>query len=130
MPLLRSTSDTALSVRSDVEGLKRIYKERYELVEARVILLDISDGTIHQSELDLGKNSTDRNAHYGALDKINMRYWRGTLHLASTGRGCGNARWGLRREQCSSRCTININMISTARCKVSLDTRGFDHVSI
>lgn len=73
VPLLRPTADTALIVRYAVDGLKRIYEEGYQLIKAGVILLDISDGTVQQSELNLGEASKDRSALYGALDKINMR---------------------------------------------------------
>mgnify|MGYP002353171711 CR=1 FL=1 len=116
MSLLQPTADTALIVRSAVDGLKRIYEEGFQLIKAGVILLDISDGTIQQSKLDLGEASKDRSALYGALDKINMRYGRGTLHLASTGLEPGNARWGMKQERRTPRYTTNINEIPIARC--------------
>lgn len=116
VPLLRPTDDTALIVRSAVDGLRRIYEEGYELIKAGVILIDISDSTIQQNELDVGEASKDRSALYGALDKINMRYGRGTLHLASTGLEPSNARWGMKQERRTPRYTTNINEIPVARC--------------
>ncbi|MFA9287424.1 DUF4113 domain-containing protein [Comamonas sp. SY3] len=81
-----------------------------------MILLDISDGTIQQNELDLGEASKDRSALYGALDKINLRYVRGTLHLASTGLEPGSARWGMKQERRTPKYTTNVTEIPVARC--------------
>lgn len=80
-----------------------------------MILLDISDGNIQQNELDLGEASKDRSALYGALDRINMRYRRGTLHLASTGLETNSVQWGKRQERRTLRYTTNIDEIPTAR---------------
>lgn len=62
-----------------------VYTLGDELFNAGVILLDISDGTTQQCKLDLGDALRERNALYSALDRINQRYGRGTLHLASMG---------------------------------------------
>ncbi|GAB2806340.1 Y-family DNA polymerase [Comamonas piscis] len=116
LPLLRPTADTALIARSAINGIKRIYEPGYELVKAGVILLDISDGNTQQCELDLGDALKDRSALYSALDKINQRYGRGTLHLAATGVDAASARWGMKQERRTPRYTTNIDEIPIARC--------------
>lgn len=116
LPLLRPTADTALIARSAIAGIQRIYEPGFELVKAGVILLDISDGRTQQAELDLGDASKDRSALFSALDRINQRYGRGTLHLAATGVDAGSARWGMKQERRTPRYTTNINEIPVARC--------------
>jgi len=116
VPLLRPTADTGLIVRSALEGINRIFEPGYELVKAGVILLDISDGTTQQGELALGQESKDRSALYIALDKINQRYGRGTLHLAATGLDAGSASWGMKQERRTPHYTTDIDQIPTAWC--------------
>ena len=116
LPLLRPTADTALIARSAIDGIKRIYEPGYELVKAGVILLDISDGTAQQCDLDFGDALKDRSALYSTLDKINQRYGRGTLHLAATGVDAGSAHWGMKQERRTPRYTTDINDIPIARC--------------
>ncbi|GAB2721903.1 Y-family DNA polymerase [Comamonas sediminis] len=116
VPLVRPSADTSLIARSAIEGIKRIYEPGFELIKAGVILLDICDGSVQQNELALGDAFRDRSALYGALDKINTRYGRGTLHLAATGMNAGGARWGMRQERRTPHYTTNIEDIPVARC--------------
>lgn len=116
VPLLRPTADTALIVRSAIKGITRIYEPGYQLIKAGVILLDISDQAIVQEELDLGEDGKDRSALYGALDQLNQRYGKGTVHVASTGIDSDSARWGMKQERRTPRYTTNIDDIPIARC--------------
>jgi len=116
VPLLRPTADTALIVRSAIKGITRIYEPGYQLIKAGVILLDISDRAIVQEELDLGDDGKDRSALYGALDKLNQRYGKGKVHVASTGIDSDSARWGMKQERRTPRYTTNIDDIPIARC--------------
>lgn len=49
------------------------------------MLLDLQDGGIEQGELDLEPEPQSRGHLMGALVKLNDRFGRGTVHMASTG---------------------------------------------
>ena len=49
------------------------------------MLLDLQDGDIEQGELDLEPGPAAHGRLMGALDKLNDRYGRGTVMLASAG---------------------------------------------
>ena len=49
------------------------------------MLLDLQDGDIKQGELDLEQEPAAHGRLMGALDKLNDRYGRGTVVLASAG---------------------------------------------
>lgn len=50
VPRRRPTADTALIVGAAISGLKQIYKRDYRLAKAGVMLLDLQDSSIVQSE--------------------------------------------------------------------------------
>ena len=98
MPLRRPTADSGLVAQSAIAGLHQIYRPGFNYAKAGVMLLDLQIGEIEQHELDLGDAGVDRSALMATMDRINMRYGRGTLQLASAGTGGADRRWSMRQD--------------------------------
>ena len=61
--------------------------------------LDLQDSTVDQGELDLDAGVEDRGELMTALDALNRRYGRGTVHMASAGMAGDARRWVMRQER-------------------------------
>lgn len=85
MPLRRPTDDSMVLVNAAVRGIEAIYRPGFNFSKAGVMLLDLQDGGVEQGELDLDAEPQGRGELMGALDKLNDRYGRGTVALASAG---------------------------------------------
>ncbi|MDP2033410.1 MAG: Y-family DNA polymerase [Polaromonas sp.] len=85
LPLRRPTDDSVVLVNAAVRGIQAIYRPGFNFAKAGVMLLDLQDGGIKQGELDLEPEPEARGHLMGALDKLNDRYGRGTVTLASAG---------------------------------------------
>lgn len=85
MPLRRPTDDSVVLVNAAVRGIEAIYRPGFNFAKAGVMLLDLQDGDIEQGELDLEPEPEARGQLMGALDRLNDRYGRGTVALASAG---------------------------------------------
>ena len=108
VPLRRPTSDTALLVQAAVAGIRSIYKPGHELVKAGVMLLDLVSSSVHQGELDLEPDDGhEREKLMVAMDAINHKHGRGTLHLASSGIDDRSRLWGMRQERLTPQYTTD-----------------------
>lgn len=85
LPLRRPTDDTVVLVNAAVRGIEAIYRPGFNFSKAGVMLLDLQDGGLEQGELDLEPEAPARGHLMDALDKLNDRYGRGTVVLASAG---------------------------------------------
>lgn len=85
MPLRRPTDDTVALVNAAVRGIEAIYRPGFKFAKAGVMLLDLQDGGVEQGELDLEPEPAARGHLMDTLDKLNDRYGRGTVVLASAG---------------------------------------------
>lgn len=103
VPLARPTGDTAAIVQAALLGLKSIYQPGFKLAKAGVMLLDLQPNTIQQQELDLGmEENRDRTKLMLALDGLNDRYGKGSVHIASAGiKGATGDRrvWSMKQER-------------------------------
>ena len=97
MPLRRPTCDTTLIAGAAISGLRQIYKPGYRLAKAGVMLLDLQDSSVEQSELDLDDPGPDRGKLMGTLDALNTRYGRESIQLASAGVGGSDRTWTMSR---------------------------------
>ena len=97
MPLRRPTSDTPLLVQAAVRGLKIIYRPGFNYIKAGVMLLDLHDGSVKQYELDLEDEPAERGHLMSTMDKLNDRYGRGTVLLASAGLEGKGRSWSMRQ---------------------------------
>ena len=98
VPLRRPTCDTALIAGAAISGLRRIYKPGYRLAKAGVMLLDLQDSSVEQSELDLDDPGPDQGKPTDALEASNTRYGRGSIQLASAGVGGADRTWTMKQE--------------------------------
>lgn len=85
IPLRRPTADTALIAQSALKALRAIYKPGFNYAKAGVILLDLEDGDHEQQELLLDDEPEDRSELMSAIDRLNDRYGKGVVSLASVG---------------------------------------------
>ena len=113
------TSDTTVLVNTAVAGLRRIYEPGFLLAKAGVMLLDLCSATTQlQSDLLIEEPCTkrDHSQLMEAVDRINARYGKATVHVASTGHtqkdGAG---WRMRQERRTPRYTTQQGEIPIAR---------------
>ena len=97
VPLRRPTSDTHQLVKAAVAGLQAIYRPGFNFIKAGVMLLDLQDGSVEQKELDLEDEPAARGQLMATLDKLNNRYGRGTVLVASAGLEGKERSWSMRQ---------------------------------
>ncbi len=98
MPLRKPTADSAQLVHAAIRGLRAIYRPGYKLAKAGVMLLDLQPGNIGQAELGLGEDESDRGNLMTTMDRLDQRYGKGTLMLASAGTAGDKRVWSMRQE--------------------------------
>jgi DNA polymerase V len=98
MPLRRPTADSAQLVNAAIRGLRAIYRPGYKMAKAGVMLLDLQPGNVGQAELELGEDEPDRGNLMTTIDRLNQRYGKGTLVLASAGTAGDKRVWSMRQE--------------------------------
>ncbi len=101
IPLPNASCDTRLLVRAALYGLKKIYRPGFTYKKAGVILIGISDARVSQGALFIEHGAGEKSDRLmEALDRLNQRYGRNTVVIASAGT---SRSWGMRRE-CMSPC--------------------------
>ena len=124
VPLRRPTADTNLLVAAAVAGLQAIYRPGFDYIKAGVMLLELQDDTVHQGELALegdhegeraGERACERTVLMGTLDKLNDRYGRGTLMVASEGLKGVKRQWSMRQQLRTPHYTTNWNEMPVAK---------------
>ncbi|KQP43896.1 Y-family DNA polymerase [Pseudorhodoferax sp. Leaf274] len=117
VPLRRPTADTPALVRAAVAGLHQIYQPGYDLIKAGVMLLDLTPASRVQQELALEDDSADptRARLMVAMDALNGRYGKGTVHAASTGMHDNRREWGMRQERRTPNYTTAWDEVPVAR---------------
>ncbi|MBV5295445.1 MAG: Y-family DNA polymerase [Curvibacter lanceolatus] len=116
VPLRRPTADTAHLVHAAALGIRQIYQPGYQLIKAGVMLLDLVDETCEQWELDLDiDDHNDRTRLMEALDVLNGRYGKGTVHMASSGVDDARRSWGMRQERRTPQYTTRWEEVPVAR---------------
>lgn len=89
VPLRRPTNDTSALTQAAAAGMRYMFVPGYQFSKAGVILLDLQPASRQQLELDLDsseqhENQRDRTRLMGAMDAINGRYGKGTVHGVSS----------------------------------------------
>lgn len=104
-------------MRAAVAGLHQIFESGYELIKAGVMLLDLTPASRIQHELDLEDDATDptRARLMSAMDALNGRYGKGTVHAASTGVNDHRREWGMRQERRTPNYTTDWREVPVAR---------------
>lgn len=112
------SSDTKVLVGAAVAGLRAIYDPGYQLVKAGVMLLDLGATAVEQRELQLADPGTarDQSPLMEVLDRINGRWGKSTVHVASTSDAAlANSDWKMRQERGTPRYTAVLAEVPIAR---------------
>jgi DNA polymerase V len=116
IPLRRPTADTNLLIHASLDGLKRIFRQRYKFAKAGVMLLELQPDTVEQLELDLQvEQHQDRGRLMASIDEINDRFGRGTLIMASAGLKGDKRIWSMKQERRTPAYTTCLADIPIAR---------------
>ncbi len=116
VPLRRPTADTGKLVWAAAAGMRRMYEPGYKMAKAGVMLLDLVPGNVLQGELDLeDEDHRDRTQLMVALDALNQRYGKGTVHSGSTGGTNKGKDWGMRQERRTPQYTTRWEDVPVAR---------------
>ena len=114
--LRRPTADTRHLVQAAVIGVTQIYKPGFKLSRAGVMLLDLIPDNVSQGEFDFDVPETrDRGKLMAAMDAINHRFGRGTIHVGSAV-GAGAPRdWSMQQERLTPQYTTKWSDMPVAR---------------
>ena len=83
---------------------------------AGVMLLDLVPGNVLQGELDLEEEDhRDRTKLMVALDTLNQRYGKGTVHSGATGGTNKGKDWGMKQERRTPQYTTRWEDVPVAR---------------
>ena len=110
------SSDTKALVNAAVRGLRSIYQPGYQLSKAGVMLQDLCPAEVQQGDLLFQEPCRDQSKLMEAMDKVNKRFGKGTVHVASTGvPELDESGWRMRQERRTPRYTTKIEEIPIAR---------------
>jgi DNA polymerase V len=113
MPLLRPSNDTVILTASAIAGLRAIFQPNYKFAKAGVHLLDLcrsddekaSSPEQHELSFDgadtintLAKQRAASKQLMSTLDRVNERFGKGVLRLASAGAQVEHRAWGMKQE--------------------------------
>lgn len=116
VPLRRPTADTGQLVHAARMGLRSIWQPGYKLSKAGVMLLDLAPASMEQFELSLeAEDGRDRSRLMSAMDTLNDRYGKGTVHVASTGLDNATRTWSMRQERRTPQYTTKWEDMPIAR---------------
>ena len=80
------------------------------------MLLDLCSATVEQGDLLFEETSRDQSKLMEVMDKVNARFGKGTLHVASTGVPEQDENgWRMRQERRTPRYTTKIEEVPIAR---------------
>ncbi len=100
IPLPSPSSDSAHLTEVACAIVRHIYRPGHKYAKAGVMLMDLQPNTSEQLSLQLGSEEPEtRTRLMQALDSINQRHGRGTLHLASAGTAGKHRTWMMKQER-------------------------------
>lgn len=120
VPLRRPTDDTLTLAKAAADGMRYMYAPGYRFIKAGVILVDLQPASLQQKELDLGEpeqacDQRERSRLMHAMDTINGRYGKGTVHSAATGEEGPQRAWGMKQERRTPQYTTRLEDVPVAR---------------
>ena len=105
-----------------VPGSKAVYKKftdyvpGFQLIKAGVFLMDLQPASVQQGELEREPEvGRDRTRLMAAMDALNGRFGKGTLHVGSTGLQGATQTWGMRQERRTPQYTTRWDDVPVAR---------------
>lgn len=115
VPLRRPSADTSVLVHAAVSGIERIFTPGPEIVKAGILLLDLVDNKLVQQELELDEPCVDKSALLTAVDALNRRFGRDTVHVGSTGASKQQTEWQMKQLRRTPRYTTCLADVPRAR---------------
>lgn len=120
VPLRRPTDDTLALAKAAAEGMRFMYVAGYQFIKAGVILVDLQPASVQQRELDLSDPNEppatrDRSRLMAAMDLINTRFGKGTVHSGGTGNPGTNRVWTMKQERRTPAYTTCLADVPVAR---------------
>ena len=99
LSLRRPSADTAAITATAVRGIEAIYRTGFNYAKAGVMLLEIQAGTAAvQGELALDEPADERPGLMSAMDRLNDRFGRGSVTLASAGLAGDRRSWVMKQD--------------------------------
>ena len=100
IPLPSPSSDSAHLTEVACAIVRHIYRPGHRYAKAGVMLMDLQSADTEQLSLQLGSEEPEtRTRLMSALDSINSKWGRGTLHLASAGTAGKHRAWEMKQER-------------------------------
>ena len=100
IPLPSPSSDSAHLSEVACAIVRHIYRTGHKYAKAGVMLMDLQSANTEQLSLQLGHEEPEtRTRLMQALDNINSKWGRGTLHLASAGTAGRHRTWVMKQER-------------------------------
>jgi DNA polymerase V len=100
IPLPAPSSDTGHLTELACAIVRHIYRPGHKYAKAGVMLMDLQSADTEQLSLQLGSEEPEtRTRLMQALDNINSKWGRGTLHLASAGTAGKLRTWEMKQER-------------------------------
>ena len=110
------TADTTALTEMSCAIVRHVYRPGYRYAKAGVMLLDLRPTAQQQLALGLGDEPLPERARLmEALDRINGRWGRGTLQLASAGTAGAGRQWAMKQERRTPQYTTRFEDIPVAR---------------
>ena len=118
IPFKVPTADTAELIQAVKRGLDSIFQDGFAYAKAGVMLYEIESQDARQGhllQLATAEQDTRRKSLMDAVDKLNRRYGRRSIHFGAE--GPATAAWHMRRRYCSPRLTTDWNELPSAVCR-------------
>ena len=116
VPLRRPTADSRVLAKAAADGMRFMYVPGFQLIKAGVFLMDLQPAGVQQRELELEpEEGRDRTRLMAAMDALNGRFGKGTLHVGSTGLQGTIQGWGMRQERRTPQYTTRWEDVPVAR---------------
>ncbi|MBU1357648.1 MAG: DUF4113 domain-containing protein [Gammaproteobacteria bacterium] len=77
--------------------MKAAFKPGFNYLRAGVMLLDLQAGSVQRGELAHDDEATDRGSLMATVDRLNDRFGRGAVALASRGQSDGRRGWRMKQ---------------------------------
>ena len=115
--LLEPSSDSAALTQAALAVLQAIYKPGFNYAKAGVMLMELTPASQQQFTLDLGAGLDEsRGRLMSAMDRLNRRFGRGTVTLATAGVASAPKEWSMKQERRTPRYTTRWSELLTVKC--------------
>lgn len=116
VPLRRPTADSRVLAKAAADGMRCMYVPGFQLIKAGVFLMDLQPANVQQGELELEpEEGRDRTRLMAAMDALNGRFGKGTLHVGSTELQGTKRTWDMRQERKTPQYTTLWEDVPVAR---------------